>query len=1415
LVDNQTGNPALLQRDSGVLYLAYRKGSSIYILSNEGSGWSSPVQTTTTAQGDPALLDTGTDILIIYKGLDGYFYRISSPDGSTWSSPIKMAPQKPLSNPSAMRRKDRLYRVVSQSLSSSTADLAKVTEFSYEGDSSTTWSSDVLIRDAQTLQSSMHFEYDSKGRTIERISKDAQGVQTQKIVYTYNGSDRVIREDVYAGTSTEISFSTITGYDNHGNVTYTRNPEDAESFYSYANTNSQNQFVDSKGVPVTLFTNQFYTNSIPSDCHTLPVGSAFINNGKVEETYHKYDIQGNLIETKTLFPTRDYAIFSGVFDETDQTSFAFDLTGLTITDGILVISSSAVPYTEPLYETHSEPGIGYQNSGVWQGKYFLADYLRCTPEPDCYTGQTKIGPFEHYPGSPDYTGYTLWVEDNFQYVKTHFSQSVNEYPAQVDYKINTTSWETITNNLGSGTTSTIIPASCLVMGSNTLQFEESNSYSTKFEWVLYLNQGATPEEFTTSFTYDTHGNINSITDALGSTTLLTYDTSHTYLASITNALNHTIAATYNFNTGLLTSITDAKGNTSFFEYDILGRITRKINPDLTEKEAVYNDTNNCVRIYDELDHYTIQYYDGIGRLTKTEAYLSALVLTEEYTYNYQNNVKTHTDSGGHTSSYEYDSRGRTTKIANPDSTFKEMSYDDASNTVSVFDENQHKKEYGYDWIGNLLWIKEYSGSANYVTTYTYDLQGNVTSITDANGNTTLYSYESLFGATQITHPDLTTETFAYDAVGNLVQKTESDITTTFIYDQIYQLMEVLYPDFSVSFDYDVNGNRTLMTDPAGTTSYTYDERNRCTSETRTINGVPYIITYAYDAGSRVIAASYPDQSAITYEYDSLNRLTAIPGYAQFTFDTDSLISSTTYSNGTVTNYDYDNCHRPVSISTLKNDSDLLSLNYQYDPVGNITQMEYNQLLPDFQQMESTEIFGYDWLDRLISAEGDYGSLSYSYDGVGNRLSQNDQMYTYNNMNELVSINSTTFSCDDNGNTLTKTDGTDTWSYTYDKRNLLAEVVKNQQVIAQYTYDGDGRRIQKREWIEDLQNYQTIVYCYSGLNIIYEKNITTNQEATSVYGPTGRIAKKVSGLTDYYHTDHLGSTRLITDESGNPVTAVNYTPFGESVSHGEDDTFLFTGKERDSSGLYYFGSRYYDSETGRFLTRDTKGGTMKTPQTLNKYIYCLNNPLKYIDPTGNNAETPQDAVEDVFDTLHNIDPETYAEIQAKVDNGEMTPIEALALIIEFLGYTILWTNPSDMCLCMEISDGFAVTVVIDNELKDKRGMPLWGEYDPDTETVSINFNRSGNVADVALVFLHEASHAILDDSGLSIPEQEQLIYSVEYSYMLASRFWGVEYSDLYRTHIFSQVFIRDRSGFYQPPFPGILERWLPRIKHIIA
>ena len=108
---------------------------------------------------------------------------------------------------------------------------------------------------------------------------------------------------------------------------------------------------------------------------------------------------------------------------------------------------------------------------------------------------------------------------------------------------------------------------------------------------------------------------------------------------------------------------------------------------------------------------------------------------------------------------------------------------------------------------------------------------------------------------------------------------------------------------------------------------------------------------------------------------------------------------------------------------------------------------------------------------------------------------------------------------------------------------------------------------------------------------------------------------------YYHSDSLGSPVAITDGNGSVVWRTDYKPFGQSLNEVSEDgvnNYQYNAKEKDDSGLFYYGARYYDADLGRFVTADTIGGNIKTPQTLNRYVYTLNNPLKFIDPTGNQA-----------------------------------------------------------------------------------------------------------------------------------------------------------------------------------------------------
>lgn len=130
----------------------------------------------------------------------------------------------------------------------------------------------------------------------------------------------------------------------------------------------------------------------------------------------------------------------------------------------------------------------------------------------------------------------------------------------------------------------------------------------------------------------------------------------------------------------------------------------------------------------------------------------------------------------------------------------------------------------------------------------------------------------------------------------------------------------------------------------------------------------------------------------------------------------------------------------------------------------------------------------------------------------------------------------------------------------------------------------------------------------------------------LYQPTGLTTARfddafltgASGLgVRYYHADHLGSARLMTDSGGNQTWSATYLPFGQEWNpQPTTNHYKFTGKERDSeSGNDNFGARYYSSSMGRFTSPDPLGGHTEDPQTMNRYAYVRNNPLTLTDPTG--------------------------------------------------------------------------------------------------------------------------------------------------------------------------------------------------------
>jgi RHS repeat-associated protein len=170
--------------------------------------------------------------------------------------------------------------------------------------------------------------------------------------------------------------------------------------------------------------------------------------------------------------------------------------------------------------------------------------------------------------------------------------------------------------------------------------------------------------------------------------------------------------------------------------------------------------------------------------------------------------------------------------------------------------------------------------------------------------------------------------------------------------------------------------------------------------------------------------------------------------------------------------------------------------------------------------------------------------------------------------------------------------------------------------AQYVYDGEGRRVQK------VLGGVTTNYVYDA-----------QDQLAAEYAPQPAASDCGTPIC-YFTEDHLGSTRLVTDTGGNVAKRFDYLPFGEEIFAGVGGRTIsegylstpdplnpkFTGKLRDNeTGLDFFEARYFSGAQGRWTSPDainlTDARVLNPSNTLNKYIYGGNNPLKYVDPDG--------------------------------------------------------------------------------------------------------------------------------------------------------------------------------------------------------
>ncbi|MEL7356414.1 MAG: SBBP repeat-containing protein [Cyanobacteria bacterium J06560_6] len=746
----------------------------------------------------------------------------------------------------------------------------------------------------------------------------------------------------------------------------------------------------------------------------------------------------------------------------------------------------------------------------------------------------------------------------------------------------------------------------------------------------------------TTFTYDAQGNVLTETDALGNTTTFTYNQFNQVLTT-SDALGFTTTNEYD-DAGNLTKTTDAEGNITTNKYDDAGHLVQVIDESGNVTDLDYNVFGLITQITDSEGGVGTFSYDNSGNIVSLT---TPREIENTFSYDSENRLTAFTDGLGNVSTVEYNAAGQRTATIDalgrrteftynsrgllestvfPDGTVETIVYDVLDRQIAEIDRNGNRTEFQYDALDRLIGVVDASGNQ---TTYERDLNGNIIEQTDSEGRTTMFTYDALDQVVTTTLPLGQTFTNFHDAVGNLIQTNDfNGDLLNYDYDGLRQLIETSVADGTTleRSTYTPTGQVATTQDERGLAEFVYDGLNQLT---RRIDPDGTEISYSYDADGNIASLSTPS-GTVRYTYDALNLLDTVTdregAVTDYDYDAMGNLTRTVFANGVVETREYDASDRIEELTVINEDGNLLaSYVYTFDNVGN--------RLSETDSTGRVTKYSYDDLYRVTEVEVSDSTLG-----------DESTNYTYNNV----------------GNILTKTDSSGTTTYTYDDNDrLIQEEISGQATT--YTYDEAGNRLDKRinGIIVDVYNWNIqgeltgatiteggmtadVSYQYNTDGIRVSKTVdgqetrflidANQQEFAQVieeYTSDGVIQVVYSHGNDlisqlreteqgFYHTDSLGSVRLLTDAAGNVENVYTYDPYGSVINQLElqQNAFKFTGEQFDPElNNYYLRARYYNPETGRFVSRDPFEGFLERPLSLNDYPYTEGNPINAIDPSG--------------------------------------------------------------------------------------------------------------------------------------------------------------------------------------------------------
>ena len=774
----------------------------------------------------------------------------------------------------------------------------------------------------------------------------------------------------------------------------------------------------------------------------------------------------------------------------------------------------------------------------------------------------------------------------------------------------------------------------------------------------FVTQIKNPLNHTTSFRYDfCTGNKLSETDINGLTTSYTYDVLGNLTQIVypdgtqTNTSINWYSSSSIPNAKYQTTITSSGKPESIVYYDMLGRELCRKEDDLYSK-TVYNDKGEVIKTMGLLSGPTFIEGEGIVCTFTYDIYGRKITETAPYTnlsYSYKNREVTVTDISRGVSSWKnYDALGR---LIQAEDIGGQITY---RHEITGSGNNlRHKTTISNDWE---------------ITTILSDLWGNRRSITEPNAGTITSEYNGFNELVKQVDARGNTTKYEYDLLGRVTQKQftapkETTQTTRYVYDFASTGKGKLY---------------AIKLNDEWVERLTYDAKSRLRYHYKTIDGIQYTFSYSYNSNGQLQQLVYPGGFNVNYTYTSTGNLKEIRdlnGNLIYKVNLRNMFNapkSCEYGNDVVTEYTYNANGLLTRINTGNKkpeiivvqdkgkippeasytvDSAILNYRYAYDNKGLMVSRSESVI-------NRLETYEYDKLDRLtrITAGkiGEAGTRqTFSYYENGN-ISDNSQLghYTYGNKPHAVSqiepINNNVIShnqCDVTYNLFNQPARITEGDYQFDlfygadqQRNKMIKSKKDKIIDSCY-YLSKYFEIKKDASGARRYNY---IYGDNGVVALYISTITPVIPDTTggngpIIKPDDQRGATIDGMY-YIHTDHLGSYCTITNAKKQVVLRNRFDPWGNFISTSiKDDKGIspppdepqayeappltyrgFTGHEHyPELKIINMNGRLYDPVIGRFFSPDKFVQIPDFSQSFNRYSYCLNNPLHYTDPSGDN------------------------------------------------------------------------------------------------------------------------------------------------------------------------------------------------------